>query len=184
MTVDKLSDNRVLIVLCGKDMEEFSLDFDTMSLNDLHSRKMLLRIMQLACVKYGINISGNRVKLEALSVDGGCYILMTVESPCRRTYRFKSGESICYHLGTSGNFLDAIDMLYRQKVCCNRNSAYVYDNQYYLIFDYPSIPRKLRRVLSEYGEKRGGALASAKIKEGGKLLCRKNAIAQIGKYLV
>ena len=54
MTVNRLSDNRVLIILCGKDMEEFSLKYDTMDLEDLHSRKILMRLMQVACRKSGI----------------------------------------------------------------------------------------------------------------------------------
>ncbi len=184
MTVDKIGENRVLIVLCGKDMEDFSIDFNTLSLDDLHSRKILLRILQLACMKSGIELRGRSVSLEALSLDEGCYLLVTVEKH-RRTYRMKkSGDCICYSLGASDNFLDTLEKLYRQNVCCNKNSAYIYNSEYYLIFDYPSIPRKLKRVLSEYGEKSGGKLAAAKIKENGKLLCRQNAISQIGRFLV
>ena len=185
LTVDKLSDDRVLIILGTKEMQDYALDFDTLSLNDLHSRKILLRIMQIACRKTGIETRGKSVSIEALSFDEDCYILVTVSQKSRRTYRMKKNdESVCYFLGESANFLETLEKLYRQNVCCNRNSAYLCDNRYYLIFDYPSIPKKLRRVLSEYGEKSGGKLAAAKIRESGKLLCRHNAIMQIGKYLV
>lgn len=186
MTVSNLGENRVLIILCEKDMEDFSLDFDKLSLDDSHSRKVLLRIMNVACRKSGIEMKGRNVKIEALSLDGGCYLLLTVEEKHRHTtYRIKkSADCVCYLLGESGNFLDAMEKLYRQNVYCNRNSAYVYDNKYYLIFDYPSIPKKLKIILSEYGQKSGGKLSSAKIKENGKLICNHNAILQIGKFLV
>lgn len=185
LTVDKLSDDRVLIILGTKEMQDYALDFDTLSLNDLHSRKILLRIMQIACRKTGIETRGKSVSIEALSFDEDCYILVTVSQKSRRTYRIKKNdESVCYFLGESANFLETLEKLYRQNVCCNRNSAYLCDNRYYLIFDYPSIPKKLKRVLSEYGEKSGGKLAAAKVRENGKLLCRHNAIMQIGRYLV
>ncbi len=185
MTVDKLAENRVLIVLCDKDMEDFALDFERLSLNEIHSRKILLRIMQLACRKTGIEITGKSVNIEALTLDDECYILVTVEEKRHRTYRLKKNDNcVCYQLGESGNFLDAMEKLYRTNVCCNRNSAYLYENEYYLIFDYPSIPKNIRKVLSEYGQKSGGNIVSAKIRENGKVLCNHNAIAQIGQHLV
>ncbi len=185
MTVDKLDENRVLIILCEKDMEDFSLDYDKMDMNDLHSRKVLMRIMQLACFKSGIEINGKKILLEAVAGAQGCYLLVTVDENRKKKYRLKStSDSICYSLGTSGNFLDSIEKLYRQNVCCNRNSAYEYNGEYYLIFDYPSIPQKLKRVLSEYGERRRGNLIAADIRENGRLLYKTNAILGIGKYLV
>ena len=79
LTVNRLSDNRVLIILCGKDMEEFSLKYDTMDLEDLHSRKILMRLMQVACRKSGIETIGKRINIEALSLESDCYLLITVK---------------------------------------------------------------------------------------------------------
>ncbi len=186
MTVDKLSSNKVLIVLCTKDMEDYRLDYNTLSLNDIHCRKILMRILQIACSKSGIEIKGKSVRLETILLEGGCYILITVDEKHRfHTYRIKkTSESRCYSLGSGDNFLNTIEKLYRQNVCCNKNSAYVYNNEYYLIFEYPAIPCKLKKVLSEYGEKKGGRSVAARIKENGKELCAVNAIAQIGRHLV
>lgn len=185
LTVDKLAENRVLIVLCDKDIEDFALDFEKLSLNELHSRRILLRIMQIACRKTGIETTGKSISIEALSFENEYYILVTVNEKRRRTYKLKKNEDcVCYLLGESGNFLDTIEKLYRANVYCNRNSAYLYENRYYLIFDYPSIPKKLRKVLSEYGEKSGGNITAAKIREKGKTLCSHNAITCIGKHLV
>lgn len=185
MTIDKLTDNRVLIVLCKQDMSDFSLDYSRMKFDDNHTRRILMRIMRLACVKEGIEINGKSVMLEAINFEEECYLLVTINSKKQKKYRFKnSRSSLCYYLGNSGNFLDAIEQLYRQNVCCNHNSAYMYKDEYYLIFDYPSIPRKLRKVLSEYGNKGKNSIITAKVKENGKQLCKQNAIAQIGKYLI
>lgn len=186
MTVDKLSDNRVLIVLCRQDMEDYRLDLETLSLSDAHSRKILMRIMHTACFKSGIEVSGKSVRLEAIGLDESCYILVTVGSLRRmKTYKLKNPRGCrCYSLGGSENFLNTMEMLYRQNVCCNKNSAYVLGNEYYLIFDYPSIPRRLGRILSEFAGEKGGRTFAARVKENGKELCANNAIAQIGKHLV
>lgn len=185
MTIDKLADNRVLIVLCKQDMNDFSLDYSKMKFEDSRTRRVLMRILRLACVKEGIEINGKKVFLEAINFDDECYLLATINGTKQKKYRLKSNKnSLCYHLGNSGNFLDAIEQLYRQNVCCNHNSAYMYNDEYYLIFDYPSIPQKLRRVLSEYGNKGKNSIITARVKENGKQLCKQNAIAQIGKYLI
>lgn len=185
LTVDKIAENRVLIVLEEKDMTDFSLDYNKMSFEDVHSRKILMRILQLASIKTGLELNGRRVMLEAILLNDECYLLITVRTRQHKTYRLKdNNKSLCYHLGGSGNFLDTVEQLYRQNVCCNHNSAYEYKNEYYLIFDYPSIPRKLKRVLLEYGSKSGEEITAARIKENGRQLCRSNAIERIGRHLV
>lgn len=56
-------------------------------------------------------------------------------------------------LGNGSGFLDTIEILYKQNICCNKNSAYVLNGKYYLIFDYPTIPKKLKMTLSEYAQR-------------------------------
>lgn len=185
MTVDKLTENRILIILSNKDMEDFSLSYDTLNLEDTHSRKILMRIMHLACFKSGVEIKNKRVFIESISLDDTCYLLITVENK-DHTYNLKSSahsSSICYKLGSSSNFLDAIEKLYQQKICCNRNSAYEYKGEYYIIFDYSSLPKNLMRILSEYGSRVSKNLSHVKIREYGKPICKNNAILQIGIHL-
>ncbi len=184
MTVDKIDGNRILIVLCSSDIEDFSLNYGKLSLNDKHSRRVILRIMRLACMKSGIDINNRSVLLEAVELNGEFYILITVKDKNPKKYRLKRGGCICYSLGSSGNFLDAVEHMYRQNVCCGRNSACVYNDEYYLIFDYPSIPVKLRRVLSEFDAQKRGVVYAAKVRENGKSICKLNAIESIGRHLV
>ncbi len=54
MTINRLDGERVLVVLGGKDMTDFALDFKKMSLQNAHARKVLLRLTRLACRKSGI----------------------------------------------------------------------------------------------------------------------------------
>lgn len=183
MTVNRLDSNRVLIILGDKDMSDFSLDYNVMSLDDSHSRRILLRIMRLACQKSGVRTEGKRVNIEALMMGEGCYLLVTVGSR-RGTYRLKNGSSICYRLGGSDVFLSAIEALYRQGIYCGKNAAYELNGEYYLIFDYPGVPKALGRVLTEFAEKKGGIIAAARVRERGTPICERSAIAAIGSHLV
>lgn len=185
MTVDRLGENRVLLILCPQDMEEYSIDFEQLSLDDKSSRIGLVRLMRFACNETGIELVGKSVDIEALPFENECYILITVNEKVRRSYRIKEkSEYVCYALGSSGNFLDALEMIYRLNICCNKNSAYLYSDCYYLVFEYPSIPRKIKRLLSEFGKRNFGKVETARIIENGKPICRHNAIAQIGRHLV
>lgn len=185
LTVDKLGENKVLIILCNKDMEDYSIDFVGNNLYDSDLRKSLIKIMKLGCSKAGVEICNRNIDIEALPFEDECYILITVYEKIRRSYRMKdTGECVCYSLGGSGNFLDTLEKLYRLNVCCNRNSAYLYDESYYIVFEYPSIPKKLKRLLSEYGKRKMNRIETARIRENGRLICSHNAILQIGKHLV
>ncbi len=68
MTINRLDGERVLVVLGGKDMTDFALDFKKMSLQNAHARKVLLRLTRLACRKSGIDTNGKRVNVEALTM--------------------------------------------------------------------------------------------------------------------
>ncbi len=185
MTVNRLSENTVLIVLYTKDMHNLSLDINDDNSGDEAFRKTITKIMKYACAKAGVDICNRKVDIEALPFENECYLLITVHEKIRRSFRKKStGECVCYSLGGSGNFLDTLERIYRQNICCNKNSAYLYNDNYYIVFDYPNIPKKLKVLLSEYAEKSVDKIESARVKENGRVICADNAIYQIGRHLV
>lgn len=182
MTVSRLAENRLLITLTEPDVDTLFTENEGEYRNA--DKRLLTYIAGLACIKTGIYPAGRRILIEALPMGEGCCLLLTLEEKKReRRYVLKKGSSICCLLGNSTELLDAIERLYRLNICCTRNSVYEKDGSYYLILDYPAIPRKLRRALSEYTKSRGGAIASARIKETGRAVCQRNAIATIGRWL-
>lgn len=184
MTVDKLNHNKLMITLCNEDMHDFKLDYTSLSLYDYHSRKILMRILNLACFKMGIDSKDKKMVVEALPFDNGCVILLTLVKREINTYKIKSpAQSICYLLGNCENFLETVRLLYLQNICCNKNSAYFFDGNYYIIFDYPAIPHKFKKILSEYAEKRCDKLTVPRLRENGLEICKSNAILQIGRFL-
>ena len=131
-----------------------------------------------------IEIKDKRMIVEALPTVDGCMLLLTVEDKKRKKYRLQNGKKCsCYDVGNSKNFLDVIQLLYKQNVCCNKNSAYEKDGVYYLIFDYPAVPKRFKRILHEYGVRCGDNIFAANLRENAQEICRSNAIAVIGKCL-
>lgn len=187
MTVDKLDRNKILITLCTKEMQDFLLDYNTISLSDINSGKVLRRLLRLACFKTETEIRNKTVFMETLPLDNGCMILLTIyeKKDCATgTYKMKKNSANkCYKFSDISCFLDAIERLNRQNICCNKSSVYLYNDEYYLIFDYPSLPKKYRILLSEYGTVCKNQTDIARIKEYGKTICSRSAVTVIGKYL-
>ena len=71
MTVDKLGENKVLIILCNKDMEDYSIDFVGNNLYDSDLRKALINIMKLGCSKAGVEICNRNVDIFCYCVNYG-----------------------------------------------------------------------------------------------------------------
>lgn len=183
MTITQLDGRRVLVVLGNKDMSDFALDFHKMGMENAHARKILLRLTRLACRKSGIDTRGKRVHIEALPLGEGCYLLVSVNSKTKR-YRLKRGGCRCFVFADSGAFLNAVEAAYRSGCCRSKAAAYAWRGGYALVFDYPALPRALHRLLGEFAETVGGALLGAQVRETGKPLCTRNAVAVIGEKLV
>lgn len=185
MTVNRLSNDRVLITLCHKDMDDFLLDFKSMSLSDSHSRRVIMRIMQVACRRSGISVSGKSVNVEALQLGDGCCLLVTVAGSRRgHTYRVKkSSLSFCYKASSLDALLDIIERLYKLNILCSKNAVFELNGDYFLIFDN-YIPKQFRGILSEFAQKTGGGITAARVREYGTAVCERNAVAHIGRYLL
>lgn len=183
MTINKLGDDRVLITLCHKDMSDFLLDFKKLSLNDSHSRRVLLRILQVACRRSGISTGGKRVNIEAMLFGEDCYLLITLAKKGMHTYRLKRSDySVCYAADNAEDLLRVTKQLVKSGLYCPKSAVYALDGAYYLIFD-SYIPKNIHRVISEFAQKKGGRITAARIREFGKPVCRYNAVSTIGQYL-
>ena len=183
MTINKLSDDRVLITLCHQDMSDFLLDFRKMSFSDSHSRRVLLRIMQVACRRSGISTGGRRVNVEAMLFGEDCYLLITLAKTGARRYRLKRSDySVCYAADNAEGLLLTVEQLVKSGLYCPKSAVYALDGRYYMIFD-SYLPVKAQRVLSEFAHKAGGRMTSARVREYGKPVCEHNAVGVIGQYV-
>ena len=186
MTIEQLDSRKVLISLCNEDMENFSLRFNNLSFCDEHSRKVLVRLTQLACVKTGLQLNKSAVLMEALPHQSGCLLLLTVlEKSQRKVYKVKRYRFFyCFVFESAEEVLSCAETLGECGFTLNRNSLWLFENRYYLIFDYPVLHKASKGVLCEYGkEAERTAISLSRIKELGKLLYKDRAMEGIYKAI-
>lgn len=187
MTIEQLDTTKVLISLCNEDMEDYSLSFDTMSFYNDSSRRVLMRLLRLACNKTGMPFGSKTVLVEALPHQSGCLLLVTLmeKQKKRKTYRVKRiKERPCYCFDGAEELLSGIESLNHKNVSLHMNSLWLFGGKYYLIFDYPLVSRRARGVLCEYSRELSITdVRAARIRESGKLLCGFNAVEMIGRRI-
>ncbi|MDR0913919.1 MAG: adaptor protein MecA [Oscillospiraceae bacterium] len=186
MIIEQLDRHKVLISLCNRDMDDFALNFDDMSFADPHAKKILLRLLTLACRKAGIETKNKRLVVEALPHDLGCLILMTLESTAKtspKVYRLKQAATdYCFAFENSEDFFESVKMLYESGSDYIETSAIAMDGKFYLILTAFKLPKNIVAILREFGSQTGfNSMFKAKLFEAGTLLAGKNAITQIGK---
>lgn len=187
LNITPLSDHRVLITLCHDDMNSFDLSFEKIGLSDPHSKKILSRLMTLATSCAGIELKNKVIVLEALENCDGVLLLVSVneKKTTRKKYRIKRiKECPCFRFTNCEDMLCAINKLYNTNILFYNNSAYFYNDKYYLVFDYPVVSHKAKRILTEYSSSvRGTKPFVARLNESGKNLSHGNAIINIGSSL-
>ncbi len=94
MTISRLSGNRVLIFLGTGDLRDYALDFSRMNASDSRSMSILSHLSRAACKDKGIPTAGKRLSVEALGMNDGCYLLVTVGAKGKR-YRSRCA-TLCY----------------------------------------------------------------------------------------
>lgn len=183
LTVSKLDESRVLIVLGEVDMSRLSLEAESFDFRDTRQRDAILSLTKNACAGSGIETDGRRMNIEALSLGQSFYLLVTV-SRRQRVYRRKRDGGLCCSFENAGDLQEASLRLCRAGLCCEKASVYRLGSRYYLLLDYPALPAGAARVLSEYGTLRRGALRCAALRERGIPVCERDALRRIGTPLL
>ena len=168
MTINRLTDERVLIILQENEISAYS--------GNLPAIEALSR---RACRREGIRVQGKRLRVEALRMNEGCYLLVTAVP--RQVFRLRRGGVLCYRLESAGALLDCLDALGRLGLYCGKNSVHALDGAYYLVFGYPALPKAAKRLLSEFDARRCPSLTAARVREHGRVLLEGNAILRSGK---
>lgn len=186
MTIEQLDASKVLISLGCEDMKNFELKFENLSFYSEHSKRILLRLLKLACMKAGISAKSKSVLMEALPHRSGCLILVTMmEKKTCKSYKVKSVTPYAYFMFESAEaMLSASGEIYGQNLDLHGNSLWLSEDRYYLIFDSPLLKLRAKEILSEYGTQHKAARAElARIKERGRLLSGGNALEYIGRKI-
>ncbi len=179
MTVNRLSSNRVLIILDGEDMRSLVPDIDYAA-PGTEAIRALSDLSRTACRSEGIRAEGRRLTVEAMSLGESCYLLVTVGT---KKYIRKRG-SLCYRFDSAGEMTDCLGMLFRSGFILPRSALYLCQNAYFLVLGYPAVPKRARVLLSEFNAVRCSRLTAAFVGERGKTLCPRCAVQTVGKEFV
>ena len=178
MTIEKLNASKVLISLCDEDLQNFRLNIGEMSFCNECSRRVLLRLLQLAGREAGVDSAGKTALIEALPLKNGCLLLVTfADKSKRKTYKAKRiKHKVVYVFDNAEDLLCAAEALYQRNIKPCQNSLFIYEDSYYVIFNYPLTDAVLRGILKSLAEERILKLVDiSRVREGGKLLCADNA---------
>ncbi|MBR2108572.1 MAG: adaptor protein MecA [Ruminococcus sp.] len=166
MTIEQIDPSKVMIVLGNNDMKDFSLEYNTLSFSDPHSRKILSRLLTLACSKTGMSIDNKKMIVEALPHKSGCLILLTLKPKTkRRAYRIKKADKYLCCI-----FPDA-ERLINASVALNgrlpENSVFYCNDKYYLLIE-KNLALHTLATLEEFSEcYMCSKIAIAKVREAG-----------------
>lgn len=178
MTIEQIDASKVMILLGKGDMKDFLLEYETLSFSDPHSRRILSRLLKLACTKTGLDTTGKKMLVEALPHKSGCLILLTL-TPKRKKQVYKvkqSDNSLCCVFDDVEALIQAGIAL--GKTCyLPKNSVYLYLGKYYLLIERKPISVFTTAMLEEFSQAYMlDQISFARIRENGKLICENSAL--------
>ena len=167
MTIEQIDPGKVMIVLGSNDMKDFSLEYNTLSFKDPHSRKILSRLLTLACSKTGMSIDNKKMLVEALPHKSGCLILLTLKPKTkRRVYRVKKPDRILCAVFPDVESLIGASLALNKKL--PENQIYYFSGKYYLLIE-DNIALYPLAMLEEYSDcYMCSKISAAKVREAGR----------------
>ena len=184
MTIEQIDNSKVLIILGSKDMENFSLEYNTLSFEHPHSKKILKRLLSVACTKADICVNDKKILVEAIPHNNGCLILLTFKNKTeRKIYKIKStNKSICCcFCNTENLFSFSSSMKNSQKL--SSASLYFLNDKYFLVIDDICDFRHITKRIKEYCCKFTiNKIFIASVKEYGKVIIKYHAIDTLNKH--
>lgn len=204
MRFEKLNENKLRITLTVQDLQEKEINFHDFMSNSLETQDLFLDILEEAEEKVGFNTKDYKVKIEALAMaDGDFIVTITRAIPeieknriatavpkkkfkvCRKKqetsnkqalYRFESFDDYYLFIQflSQGNLANATTI-------AKKSILYCYKNRYYLLLDEVNIEHKdllkFYSSITEFGTYINSfELFISKLNECGKTIIKSNAL--------
>ncbi len=200
MKIEKLTENKIRIILNTEDLEKNNVDFKSLITNSYQSQDLLLSILNKAEKEVGFYTKDSKILIEAFaSSDGQIIFTITKFSPdnvqtlspkktltVRRRNLSLTNKIAIYSFNSFDSFCDfcdnlSINLLKNLKVLCKNISLYLYNDTYYLVLSDINVDFKfLKRFYSSISEFATFVSNSInfqyKLMEHGKPIFKNNAI--------
>lgn len=213
MKFEKLSENKIRITLTPGDFEEKHINFHDFMSNPLESQDLFLDILEEAKTQIGFNTADYRVKIEALAMIDGDFVvnvtraretnidkLMSNNATERKKFKVKrkalsvkSSQAI-YKFETFDDYCNFIEYLHsssldKSYLVAKKIITYTYENKYYLIFyninNNDKNVLKFYSSITEFGTYvNNSSLLISKIEEYGKIVIKNNALKTSLKHYI
>ncbi len=198
MKIEKISDNKLKIVLSKQDLIDKDIDIHTLNPNSMESQDLFFDILQEIEFYYGFDMGNSQVLLEGVSTsNGGMILTVTKTTPhahdsikpvpklkVKKKEATQSVKELIYKFDSFDNFVEFVYRLNRLSIKY-QNSLYEYNHNYYLVLsctmENSETYKKLLFVLSDYASFTANPVIKNKLSEYGSLLIEKNAIQKIKK---
>lgn len=205
MRFEKLNDNKIRITLTNQDLVKNNIDFHSFMANPIESQSLFFDMLDEAEKEIGFVTSNYNIKLEAIQVAGGDFILTVTRSlpestktvdvkkkiHVKRKHSQLNNNNSIYCFNSFDDFCNFSNFLNNHNIQINniaKNiSLYEYFNNFYLAFsdinlNYPDI-KKVFSGITEFATYTSNAeLFRRKLVENGKIVMRNNAIKTAIQY--
>lgn len=203
MKFEKLSENKIRIILSMHDLEEKDIDFHNFMSNSLESQDLFLDMLEEAEEKIGFKAQNCKIKIEALAMSEDNFVLTITKvlpntnkkemqklSKVKPKIKRKTNNAISKHLiykfNSFDDYCNFIEFLLSNNLkdsfkIAEKITVYTYNNYYFL--DLYSISETYKNseiftnLITEFGSYILNAdLFFAKLNESGRIFIKNNAI--------
>lgn len=206
MKIEKLNENKIRITLNTQDLIDKNIDFHSFMSNSKESQNLFLDMLDEAEKKVGFITKDYKLRIEALAMSDGNFILTitrfgksldnTLKSAKNNKLKIKrknfdiTSEHLIFKFDSFDAFCEFskfISNLDISQAISKKMVLYLYKNSYYLYLDNADIIEqdlhRLFTVVTEFGTYIDNAdLFARKLIECGKVIIKNNAIKTCNKY--
>ena len=160
MKIEAIGEEKILVALSDKDMNELDITYDEMDYSNIETRRVIWTILDEAKRSLGKPIDTNgRILIEVTpSDDGGCIMCFTTMPAAdykskKKLIMKKDLEPIIFKAFNSDAFLDIMDILKNSTDAYKNYDIFYFNKDFYIII-HPKITEtdKITYILSDFGD--------------------------------
>ena len=205
MKIEKITENKLRIVLNLEDLERNNIDFESVVNNTPETQSLILSILNKAEKEVGFYTQDCKILIEALASFDGNFVFTITKTPPpayktgissfsrkvpkQKKKAFKSLSPLIYSFQNFEEFCEFCKALHIEflsheciRLICKKTSLYFYNNTYYLLISGINVEYEhinvFFSVISEFTDRVNNFKNfDAKLLEYGKPIFKKNAIS-------
>lgn len=160
MKIEAISDEKILVALSDKDMDELQITYDEMDYSNIETRRVIWTILDEAKRSLGKPLdTDGKILIEVTpGDDGGCIMCFTAMpagdyKSRKKLVMKKEVEPLLFKALNEDAFLDTLKALEGLTASYKSFHIYLYKKNIYIII-YPEISKadKITYILSDFGE--------------------------------